>query len=83
MTHYVLALTALLTHFTSLWRRVVHTHHMFLHVADGECCFAKGAGFADFFMVVLSVVADGFEPCSTHFTLFFVFRFMDINLMIH
>ena len=70
---YVLVLTALFTHFTSLCQRVMNTCHMFLHVADGESCFAKGAGLADFFMVVLSVVADGFEPRLTYFTLFFCF----------
>ena len=62
MTPYVVVLTALFTHFTSLCRRLVNTHHMFLHVADGESWFAKGAGLADFFMVVLSVVADGLKP---------------------
>ena len=35
---------------------------MFLLVVDSEAFFAKGAGLANIFMVVFSVVVDGFEP---------------------
>ena len=35
---------------------------MSLHVVNLEAFFAKGAGLVDIFMVVFSVVVDGFDP---------------------